>query len=97
MENVKSVNIAKDAVPAKRSDYVLDVKVGYMVDFAMLAGKDIVTAEVTFEQAKAMLSGGKVRATKTVEGFPLTADDKYFFPGFLEEKLDLKKVTEGPK
>jgi len=61
----------------------------------MLAGRDVVTADVSFEQAKAMLSGGRVRETKTVPGYPLTADGKYFFRGGIEKPLDDAPAQEG--
>ena len=67
------------------NNYVLYVKPGYVIDFIMLTEDGYhVQGWTTFESAKTMLTG-KVRSTDDVDGYPLTADGKYFFPGFLED------------
>lgn len=67
------------------NNYVLEVKPGHMVDYVMIAFDGTrVQHRMSFFNAPRFLQGD-VRATEDVPGFPLTADGRFFFRGWIEE------------
>lgn len=67
------------------NNYVLVVKPGHMVDYVMIAFDGTrVQHRMSFFTAPRFLEG-TVRATDDVPGFPLTANGKYYFQGWIEE------------
>ena len=64
--------------------------------FRMRSGPAFVANQMSIVAAKAIISAGKkVETTTIVEGFPVTVDDRYFFPDALKPADPVAQKRRG--
>ena len=67
------------------------------VDFIMKTGNDFVKSVMTEKSALEKIASGKVTETDIVQGYPLTVDDKYYFPAIKDAAEKTEKIVKKAK